>query len=132
MLTQEEVDEHEEKLRLMVRDLPDEKRRQFYALAKKKLKDPDTFAVLNYLFITGLHHFYLGKWFRGAVNFAGFVMALILPFMGKDLLGLGIFLAIVASEMYALFHSQIIVQDYNNKVMENTLQQLQDNYHHDV
>ena len=124
MLHKDEVVAKEEQLRLIVRDLPDEKRKQFYALAKKKLKDPDTFAVLNYLFITGLHHFYLGKWFRGLFNITAFVVAIALMFSGVWLWGLGLFLVITASELYALFRAQIIVQDYNNRVMENTLQQL--------
>ena len=124
MLHKDEVVAKEEQLRLIVRDLPDEKRKQFYVLAKKKLKDPDTFAVLNYLFITGLHHFYLGKWFRGLFNITAFVVAVALMFSGVWLWGLGLFLVITASELYALFRAQIIVQDYNNRVMENTLQQL--------
>jgi len=73
MLDKTEVQAEEESLRLAIRDLPDEQRKRFYAIAKKKLKDPDTFAVLNYLFVTGLHHFYLGHWLRGIINLVVFI-----------------------------------------------------------
>ena len=33
----------------------------------ESLKDHDTYAVLNYLLVAGLHHFYLGK-FLEAIN----------------------------------------------------------------
>lgn len=124
MLHQAEVAAQEEAMRLKVRDLPDEDRKRFYGIAKKKLKDPDTFAVLNYLFITGLHHFYLGHWLRGMINFVGFIIAVLLMVDGQWLWGLGLLVAFSLTELYALFRSQVIVQDYNNKVMEDTFDKL--------
>ncbi|MDQ6955336.1 MAG: hypothetical protein Q9M20_07815 [Mariprofundaceae bacterium] len=124
MLKKEDVAYQEEALRLIVRDLPDETRKAFYQSVKKKLKDPDTFAVLNYLFITGLHHFYLGHWLRGIFNLVGFVLAVALAIGGLWPFGLALFVLLSVTEIYALFRSQLIVQDYNNKVMEMTLQKL--------
>ena len=65
MRSKEAVQEEEERLRKLVRELPDDKRLQFFQQVETDLKDPDTYATLNFLFIAGLHHFYLGKWFRG-------------------------------------------------------------------
>jgi len=124
VLHQAAVAEQEEAMRLKVRDLPDEDRKRFYGMAKKRLKDPDTFAVLNYLFITGLHHFYLGHWLRGIINFAGFIVAVALMVDGQWSWGLGLLAAFSLTEMYALFRSQVIVQDYNNKVMADTFDKL--------
>jgi len=124
MLNQELVQGEEETLRLFIRDLPDEQRKRFYCIAKNKLKDPDTFAVLNYLFITGLHHFYLGHCLRGGINLIGFIIAITLIVMNLWQLGLGIIIALALTEIYALFRSQVIVQDYNNQVMRVTLQNL--------
>jgi len=114
----------EESLRLAIRDLPDDKRKQFYTIAKGQLKDPDTFAVLNYLFVTGLHHFYLGHWLRGLLNLIGFIAGVTLIMVGLWPWGLTIIAAISLLEVYALFRSQLIVQDYNNQVMRVTLQSL--------
>jgi len=124
MLNKEAVQAQEEVLRLHIRELPDEKRKLFYAMAKKELKDPDTFAVLNYLFITGLHHFYLRKWLRGALNLLAIFLALVLWIGGFLPVAMLLLLLLWGSELYALFRSQVIVQDYNNKVMERTLHRL--------
>jgi len=124
MLNQKVVQDEEEALRLLIRDLPDEQRKEFYRLAKQKLKDPDTFAVLNYLFVTGLHHFYLGHWLRGIINLIGFIIGITLIVMGLWQLGLGVIVLLSLTEIYALFRSQVIVQNYNNQVMRVTLQGL--------
>jgi len=39
-------------------------------------------------------------------------------------MGLGVIVGVSALEVYALFRSQLIVQDYNNQVMRVTLQHL--------
>ena len=61
MLDKNAVDNEEEALRSEINHLPDELRAQFYNEVKNKIKDPDTYAALNWFFICGLHHFYLGK-----------------------------------------------------------------------
>jgi len=116
MLKQPEVDAREEELRLQVRELPDEKRKTFYERAEKELKDPDTFAVLNYLFIAGLHHFYLGRWLRGLINLAVFSAGIYLIYLDQWKNGLIVIGIITVLELYALFRSQIIVKHYNNRI----------------
>jgi four helix bundle protein len=68
-LDKERVADTADALRVKVLELSEDDRRSFYRLVKKKIKDPDTYAVLNWLVLTGLHHFYLGQWLRGTINF---------------------------------------------------------------
>jgi TM2 domain-containing membrane protein YozV len=121
MLKQSEVDAREEELRLLVRDLPDEQRKAFYERAEKELKDPDTFAVLNYLFIAGLHHFYLGRWLRGLINLVVFSAGIYLIYLDQWSNGLIIIGIITVLEFYALFRSQIIAKHYNNRISAEIL-----------
>ena len=51
----------ENKLREQVAALSVEQKRKYYAQELKHIKDPDTYAALNWIFVMGLHHFYLGK-----------------------------------------------------------------------
>ncbi len=125
LLKQSEVDLREEELRIQVRDLPDEKRRAFYERAEHELKDPDTFAVLNYLFIAGLHHFYLGRWIRGLINLAVFSGGIYLMYLDQWKNGFIVIGIITVLELYALFRSQIIVKHYNNSVSADILSSLQ-------
>ncbi|SEQ13679.1 hypothetical protein [Nitrosomonas ureae] len=118
MRSKEAVQEEEERLRKLVRELPDDKRLQFFQQVETDLKDPDTYATLNFLFIAGLHHFYLGKWFRGLVNLSIFLLGVILLFTPAVILGVFLLLAVTIIELKALFNSQIVVQEYNNDVME--------------
>jgi len=76
MLKQADVDAEEESLRQAIRKLPDEQRREFYQLAGKRVKDPDTYATLNWFFMVGLHHFYLKRWVRGLVDISALMIAI--------------------------------------------------------
>jgi len=49
----------------------------FYSNIQDKIKDPDTYAVLNWLFISGLHHFYLKKNIQGSINLILFIFSII-------------------------------------------------------
>lgn len=120
----DEVQENEERIRKLVRELPDHSRLMFFKESEKKFKDPDTYATLNYIFVAGLHHFYLGKWVRGLINIMVFWVGVILLFAGYTGIGIGIILAISIFELYELFKSQAIVQEYNNGVMEKIYQNL--------
>lgn len=122
------IEQDEERIRGMVRDLPDDKRLLFFAEAERQLKDPDTYATLNFLFIAGLHHFYLAKWIRGFVNLGVFLIGAVMLF--TPLAGFGMLLLIVITviELNALFHSQTVVQDYNNGVMERIYREVTGEY----
>ena len=131
MLKREEVESREEQLRLRIRELPDDLKQLYYRQAKSQIKDPDTYAVLNYLGIVGLHHFYVGRWSRGFINISIFTVGLLLA--GNGLVKLepiyrmigGIALAaVLLAELPALFNSQLIIQDHDNGIMEQLLDDL--------
>ncbi len=121
MLELELVKQHEEALRLQVRQLSDQQRKSFYHGFNQKMKDPDTYAVLNYLFIAGLHHFYLGRMSRGWANMLSFGVGLALLFGGLPWVGIAIIVGISVIELPALFQSEAIVTDHNNRLMESLL-----------
>lgn len=124
MLMSKHVNAEEEQLRKEIAALSDIERQAFYAAVRRELKDPDTYAVLNWFLICGLHHFYLRRWLRGAVNLVVFVVAAVLIKTGFGVIGGPLLLGILAIELLALFRSQIIVQDANNKIYRRRLQQL--------
>ena len=97
----------------------------FFKESDKRLKDPDTYAALNYIFIAGLHHFYLGKWQRGLLNIVVFWTGVIFLFNGYTSIGIVIIIAITILEFYELFKSEIIVKEHNNSVMEQIYHDLQ-------
>lgn len=124
MLNAEQVAADEEQLRGRVQLLSAEQKKYFYRAFEKQIKDPDTYAVLNYLLLAGLHHFYLGKWSRGFINLAVFLLGGLLLLVGSGVIGLLLLAVILVVELPALFQSQTIVADYNNKVMARLLSEM--------
>ena len=55
MLSMDELKQEEDAIRKEITALPDAKRKEYYRLEDKRIKDPDTYAVLNYFFLAGLH-----------------------------------------------------------------------------
>lgn len=116
MLNAALVEEQQDQIRRQIRELPDDKRRTYFKLSEKKIKDPDTYAALNYIFIAGLHHFYLGKWLLGVINitvFWGGVACILLKFIE---VGIALIIGIAIFELFELFRSQIQVQHHNNLI----------------
>ncbi|SER31859.1 hypothetical protein SAMN05421690_10192 [Nitrosomonas sp. Nm51] len=124
MITEQDVLDEEERLRKCVRALPENKRFAFHNLAEKQLKDPDTYAALNYIFIVGLHHFYLGRWGRGLLNISIFSTGVVMLFTPLVMIGILLMVFISIIELYALFRSQIIVQTHNNAMMKKIYQEI--------
>tara|TARA_B100001059_G_C17347649_1_gene338993 strand:- start:150 stop:518 length:369 start_codon:yes stop_codon:yes gene_type:complete len=121
-MTPEQLNAQEEQLRSEVNTLSPDQRKLFYQQEKRLVKDPDTYAVLNWFFAAGLHHFYLGKFQRGAVNLTLMLIGIL------TIYSFGVFLIIVVLliELPQLFKSQRIVHQYNNQVMADILKQLTD------
>ncbi|WP_269519601.1 TM2 domain-containing protein [Alteromonas sp. BMJM2] len=112
--------EQEEALRNKAAQLSAELRKQYYQFEEQLVKDPDTYAVLNYFFAAGLHHFYLGKVARGVVN-------LVLMLIGLALIsyhGWVLIVLVCLIELPQLFNSQKIVRQYNIDVMREILDEL--------
>ncbi|MRH78039.1 TM2 domain-containing protein [Spiribacter sp. C176] len=118
MLSKDAVEQREERIRQQISELPDEDRSRLYKEAEKKLKDPDTYATLNYFFIAGLHYFYLGKWGAGLLAIALFWTGIYLLFTDAMWLGIALIAGVTLVEFYELFKSQLIVQEHNNQVLE--------------
>jgi TM2 domain-containing membrane protein YozV len=121
VLSQQDVDAREERLRALANRLPDAQRRAFYQAVRHELRDPDTYAVLNWFFVAGLHHFYLRRWARGALDLGVFVLGVVLIFTGAIWIGMALIAAVTVLELWALFRAQIIVQDWNNHVYAQSL-----------
>ena len=72
----EKIEEREENIRERIKNISGDQRVLYYNEVSKRIKDPDTYATLNYFFLVGVHHFYLGKWIRGSLNIYFFVIIL--------------------------------------------------------
>lgn len=122
-----ETAREEEALRTAVRELPDSARVAYYDRLSPRLRDPDTYAVLNWMFV-GVHHIYLGRWLRGALNLTLVIASLLMIFAsdtgGVALAGIAILVAVAFIELIQLFRSQTIVADYNNRQAREVLRQL--------
>lgn len=125
MLEQQQVDAEEERLRELAAALPDLQRQQFFQQLKRELRDPDTYAALNWCFLAGLHHFYLGQWRHGLFNLLVFIAGLALLFSPWTWLGVVLIVLISVAELWALFRSQIIIQHWNNQIMRRLLEETQ-------
>ena len=125
---QDGITRDENALREKIKNLSDNDRKLFYLKVENKIKDPDTYAVLNWLFIAGIHHFYLKRWLKGFINISVFIVGIILLFANDGIsfgIGIGMLLALFIVELVQLFKSQDIVQDYNNIVTEKILEEIQ-------
>ena len=122
-LRQARVCQRSAALRTSIRALCEDERCAFYNAWEPRIKDPDTYAALNWLFIAGAHHMYLGKWARGWCNFAVMLIGALLLFNGFGS-GMAMILIIALIELPALIRSQIIVQEHNIRRGETVLRML--------
>lgn len=116
----DELKSQEDQLRKEIATLSNEQKKQYFSIEEKRIKDPDTYAVLNYFFLAGLHHFYLGKYLFGSIN----LIAMLIGLLFIETFGWLIFVAVIVIELPQLFRSQKVVQKYNNQVMLDTLEQV--------
>lgn len=116
----EDLTRQEDALRDEIGDLPPNQRKQYYELEKQAIRDPDTYAVLNYFFVCGLHHFYLGKTRYGLLN----VFFMLVGLFFWEFYGWVLVVLVFVVELPQLFRSQRIVQQYNLNVMRETLEEI--------
>ena len=114
-----ELEQEEDRLRSEVTKLESEQRKYYYGIESKKIRDPDTYATLNYIIIGGLHHFYLGKHILGLLNLSLMIVG-IWEFKDEGWL---LVLIVLIVELPQLFRSNTIVKKYNNRVMANALEE---------
>ncbi len=116
----ESLKQEEDDLRKHISQLDQDTKKVYYRLEEKRVKDPDTYAVLNYFFAAGLHHFYLGETVKGLVNVALMLAGIItIEYYGWVLI-LGVFIF----ELPQLFNSEKIILAHNNQVMIDTLSEV--------
>ena len=124
-MTDESLRQQEESLRERIGHLTVEQKKRYYALELAQVKDPDTYAALNWAFLAGLHHFYLGKIQRGLFNLifmlvgGVFYFSQLLPLVGGAMI-----VSVFLLELPQLFNSQKIIHQYNNDVMKRSLSQV--------
>ncbi|MFT6907704.1 MAG: hypothetical protein ACJAS1_004388 [Oleiphilaceae bacterium] len=108
----EELEEKEDLLRQKINALADDKKKVYYREQANKLKDPDTYASLNWLLLGGFHHFYLGKYKLFAIEFTLLIIS-ILGFIFASQSAVFIIIALILYELPQLFFSQKIARQHN-------------------
>jgi len=115
----------EQQLRSQIGELTIPQKRQYYALEVEQVKDPDTYATLNWIFLAGLHHFYLGKWLRGSLNLILMLLGFIMLFSNTfSIVGITFIILTIIIELPQLFNSEKIIYAYNNQLMKTLLKQV--------
>lgn len=120
-LNKSELDKQEELCKEKINRLTESQKKFYYSKTLKELKDPDTYAVINWFFIAGIHHFYLKKYNLMIMDLTILTLGITLLVYDYHLIGAVVLLSISAYELYHLFFSQLIVQDYNIKVMNENI-----------
>lgn len=129
MFSEKELNLEEHELREQIRSLHDSQRQYYLTLERAKLKSPDRYLLLNRLFPSGLHHFYLGRWGRGIVNSGLTVAGLALLLVTDQVVyGLMLLTAMVFIEIPQLLNARHLVHSRNNRIMARCLARAQ-KYH---
>ena len=119
----DELEDQEEQLRSRVNALTTEQKKNYYRQQAVQLKDPDTYASLNWLFLGGFHHLYLKKYRLFAIEFSCLIMAIIGLFLGFHYV-VYLLIAIAIFELPQLFFSQKIARQYNYQVSSELLKKI--------
>jgi len=124
-LNKDLVEYQNQRLKKKVNELSEDQRRDYFNLLAPALKDHDTYAVLNYVLVAGLHHFYLGKILRGSINLVILITGISLIIFTKYVfVGTLLIVFILITELLALFRSQVIVKNHNNQLSEEILESI--------
>ncbi|SIN81731.1 hypothetical protein [Salinivibrio sp. ES.052] len=111
----EALDAQEEALRKQVNGLTQSQKKRYFAEQTRQLKDPDTYAALNWAFLGGFHHLYLRKYRLFIVECTLLVIAVIGLVMSQPYFAL-ILVGLVLFELPQLFFAQKIARQYNYHV----------------
>ncbi|TKB52004.1 hypothetical protein [Ferrimonas aestuarii] len=108
----EVIEQQEELMRAQVNALPAAQRKQYFVEQSKQLKDPDTYATLNWLFLGGIHHLYLRRYGLFFIEITLLLCSAIAIWQGFDQAAF-VICAVVIYELPQLFFSQRIARRYN-------------------
>ena len=122
MFSEKELNLEEHELRDSIRALPANQRRRYDLLEARLLKRPSTYLRLNIAFPLGLHHFYLGRLFRGLINLTLTLTALFLS-LNTEFTAYGwmVLLATVLLDIPQLMNARLLVHSRNNQIMADCL-----------
>lgn len=116
----------ENELRAQVAALSVDQKRQYYAQELQQIKDPDTYAALNWVFVAGLHHFYLGKWQKGLINLTLMIVGVLFYIFGEYIhFGAALIIFVFIIELPQLFNSENVINHYNNRLIKRLLVQFE-------
>lgn len=118
-----EIEEKEAQLMQLVSELSAANKKLFYKAQLGAIKDPDTYATLNWFFLGGIHHIYLGKYRLFIIELMLLITSISGWFLGFNQ-ALFILLALALYELPQLFFSQKIVRQYNYQVSKDIYQKL--------
>lgn len=122
MFSEKELNLEEHELRELARALPPKQKLQYQQLEMRLLKRPSTYQHLNWVFPLGFHHFYLGRWIRGAVTLcltgSGIGLLLATPLTAY---GVMLLFAVVLVEIPQLLNARLLVHSRNNRIMASCL-----------
>lgn len=111
----EQLEKNEELLRNQINTLPEVQKKEFYSRQSKQLKDPDTYAALNWFFLGGFHHCYLGRYKLFVLELI-LLITMIIGFFEGHSSAIVILIFLVIFELPQLFFSQKIARQHNYKL----------------
>jgi TM2 domain-containing membrane protein YozV len=117
-----ELEDKELELMNKIAEMEPNKRKQYYLLESKEIRDPDTYATCCYFFMCGIHDFYLGKFLAGILSIIGafiFLFSIFVPSTAP--VGWVVIAIILIRSTYCLLSSQKIVLKHNLKKMQQIL-----------
>ena len=124
----QDIEQAEDALREQINALPEVKKKAFYQAQTLELKDPDTYATLNYFLVGGFHHFYLGNLRTFAIEFGLLVLSVLVLIFANDVvfydlpLGLYFIIALSLYELPQLFFAQKIARLRNLSISKAILE----------
>lgn len=122
MFSEKELNLEETDLREQVALLSETQRQQYASFEKAALKNPSTYAILNWFFLLGLHHFYLHRWVRGMINLALTLASLyLIVIMDNRTSGGAVLLAVAIIEIPQLLNYEHLVHAFNIRAMRHCL-----------
>lgn len=123
-MRKEALDAEEERQRAEVAALPPEQRKAYHAEAVRRIRDPDTYAALNWSLLLGAHHVYVGDWLRFSLDLAAVIVGVLLLTAGQVVIGIVLLVLVGAWEMFDLFRSETIVREHNLRITDGLLKSL--------
>lgn len=126
MFSEKELNLEESDLRQQIAALSTAEQERYHRFAAASLKSPATYALLNWLFLLGAHHFYLRRWLRGVINLTLTLIGVYLLITQDARLYAGVlFLAVAIIEVPQLLNYEHIVHAFNNRTMRACLKRAQ-------